>query len=577
MATTELRLWMTDWKWLVHEVLAPLEPYLKFRLRQISKQDLVKVLVRDFGDEQLEAMIKLLSDIRLETRSNPLSRFRKGRTEQMEFIESTHRITIALCGNRWGKTIAMMYHLCSTATGKNPDAKHHPDPSRPLRVWVIGESWPVLNDTILKEITGLLRPDQYETKKQNSYVSSIIIKAPNGGETHVRLIPSGEDGDQKFESAALHYVYIDEGIRASLFRQIIFRTGDSDGQIFQAFTRLPENMHLADYLIDLEDGEGEFAELLRLGYIKIIHGYTKDNIYNTKDDIAFLEASVSGDEEQRQARLYGRVDRPKGAVFNYRGTVRITNDKGVSIERPYNDFTFNEFFHIASREEGRWDLLHDDGQAAPASWILVWTSRVTGTSYFVDCVYKAGMSIQESSERAYDMMMRWECYVQVKKCFADKSILQRGRAGERNEVEITTYQQYRDRVMPNGDYCFPPKMKWVMRQRDKNNRRYTLSILQELLETENPLTPNLPYLRFSARCKAIKKELRFLRWFRPKKHTQNVKREITEGDDHCIDPIRYFINNKINHTMWKRRKELRRERNEFKYAAGGSMVPFFKI
>lgn len=549
-----------------------------YRTGILSKEDLVLELIKHFDENQLDEMLKISSDVRVESQANPLTRFKKDRPEQMDFIESMTRITIALCGNRWGKTIAMMWHLCSTATGQNPAAKHQPDPSRPLRVWVIGESWPVLNDTILKEITGLLLEHQYDTHKQNSYVSNMEIYAPNGGITYIRFIPSGEDGDQKFESAALHYVYVDEGIRAALFRQIVFRIGDSNGQLFQAFTRLPENMHLADYLIDLEEGEGEFAELLNRGYIRIIHGSTEENIYNTRDDIAFLEASVSGNEMMKQARLHGRIDRPKGAVFNYRKSIRAILKDGTTIERDYNFCSYKEWAKIALKEAGRWDLCHDYGQSAAATWVLIWTSRVTGTSYVIEVIKKAGMSIQESSERCYDMIMRWECYGDLKYCFADKQIKDRGRKDRREDAVITTEQQYRDKYADDGKTpCFPRTMKFQCKQSDKNNRKYTISLLQELIEEENPLTPGLPYLRVCPLAKAFVRELRFLRWFQPKKYTENVRAEVTEGDDHTIDPVRYFIKNKVNHLLWKKRKELRKATNEMKFLVGGSMVPFFNI
>jgi hypothetical protein len=562
----------TDYEWFYASIIEPLTPFIKYLAGDMHKKELVQCLIRSFDDEHLEGLLVLLSDIRLDRQQNPLSKYRQERPEQMEFVNSLYRITIALCGNRWGKTIAMMWHLCSTATGQNPHSKHQPDPSRPLRVWVIGESWTVLNDTILKEIKELLREDQYTMKKVNSFVESIIIRAPNGGETHVRFIPSGEDEEQKFESAALHYVYVDEGIRAALFRQIIFRIGDSDGQLFQAFTRLPENMHLADYLIDLEDGEGEFAELLKRGYIKIISGATYQNIYTTREDIDFLEASVHGNEQLRQARLYGKIDKPKGSVFNFRKTINVGGK-----ELPYNVFSFTEFYRIASVEPGRWDLIHDYGQAAPAFWGLCWTSRVTGTTYIIDEIHEAGMSIEESAQKCYDMIMRWECYFDLNQCFADKQIMDRGKRNNRNDIEITTYQQYRDKYADNGDPCFPKQMKWVCKQADKNNRMYTINLLQELIEQENPLTPGLPYIRVSVRCKKLMKELRFLRWYQVKKHTENVKREITEGEDHGIDPLRYFINNKINHTLWRDRKKLRKKTNEMKFLAGGSKVPFFNI
>lgn len=552
-------------------------PLCSFAAGKMEKRDLVKELLKNFSSEQLEAFLTLLSDIRIQRVKNPLSKFRPDRPEQMDFINSKNRITIALCGNRWGKTIAMMYLLASTATGQNPEAKHQPDPSRPLRVWVIGESWTVLNDTILKELTGLLRPDQYKLKHVNSFVESMTIFAPNGGQTHVRFIPAGEDEEQKFESAALHYVLIDEGIRAALFRQIIFRIGDTDGQMFQAFTRLPDNMHLADYLVDLENREGEFAPLLKKGYIRIIKGATYENKYITRQDLDFLETSVENNELLRQARLYGKVTKPQGTVFNFQRTVERTSKLGITKEVPYNFFSWGEFARIASSELGRWDLCHDYGQAAPACWLLIWTSLKTGTSYVVDEVYAAGMSIEESTSRCNDMLKRWECYYDIKLIIVDDQLNQRGVRGKRNDAEITLMQQYKDQYDENGDPYIPRQAKWRARRRDKSNMIFTINLLRQLLEEENPLTPGLPYIRVSARCKNLIKEMTRLRWKKAKKNTSSIDRETTEGDDHAIDPLRYFVNNKINHTLWKRRKELRKKTNELKYLSGGSAVPFFEI
>lgn len=559
-------------------IIAPLTPLFAFAAGKLEKRDLVRQLVKNLSDDQLEAFLTLLSDIRVERVKNPLSKFRNDRPEQMAFITSKCRITIALCGNRWGKTLAMMYFLASTGTGQNPDAKHQPDPSRPLRVWVIGESWTVLNDTILKELTGLLRPDQYKLKHVNSFVESMTIFAPNGGRTEIRFIPSGEDEEQKFESAALHYVLIDEGIRAALFRQIIFRIGDTDGQMFQAFTRLPDNMHLADYLVDLENADGEFAPLLKKGYIKLIRGSTYENKYITRQDLDFLETSVANNELLKQARLYGKVTKPQGTVFNFQRTVERTSSNGLVSNKPYGLFSWGEFARIAaSREPGRWDLAHDYGQAAPACWLLIWTSLKTGTSYIVDEVYASGMSVEESTAKCNDMLKRWECYYDIKLIVVDDQLTRRGVRGKRIDAEVTLLQQYKDQYDDNGDPYLPRQAKFIARRRDKVNTVYTINLLRELLETENPLTPGLPYIRVSANCKNLMKELTRLRWKKANRNTSTIDRETTEGEDHAIDPLRYFVNNKINHTMWKRRKELRTKTNELKYLAGGSAVPFFEI
>lgn len=557
-------------------------------------------IIASLSNDQVDYVFDLVNDMRLEQAKNPLVKFRTDREDQMSFIGNKFKINIALCGNQWGKSFAMAYKIAAIATEQDPGARHQPDPTRPLEIVVVGPSWSKITETIQKDLMSLLRQDQYEKKSNGTYYNKFVIKAPNGGETKILFMPSSSDkkqDSQEFEGSRYHYAFVDEGITPELFRKILVRVGSQKGYFYQAFTRLPETMHLAHHLIDLEKGQGEFKYLIDMGLVNITKAATIDNKYldaeekqsmmigagNGEDFKLFKEYEplmTKNDEYsvrlkekllnlmtgQFKARILGIVDRPTGSVFNFREQIA---------GKDYNMFSFKEFANILINEEGRWDILHDYGQSAPATWILCFTSFKTGTTYQVDEVYRKNMSVEESAQECCAMMKRWKVYGRIKSIFADKQIRDSGRREKRTDSQLTIEQQYKAKFDLDGDPCFPPNIEWVCRQSDKNNKTHTLSVLAEMIQEENPFTPGLPYMRFSYKCGNTVKEYKMLR-YDTKIHKQSgANYEDTDGDDHAIDPCRYMVNNKVNYAVWAARHKKQVEFNEMAYGVGASANPLF--
>lgn len=557
-------------------------------------------IISTLSDAQVDYVFDLVNDIRIEQAKNPLLLFKKDRKDQMEFIGDDYKINIALCGNQWGKSFAMAFKIAAIATGQDEGARHQPDPTRPLEIVVVGPSWGKITETIQKDLMTLLRDDQYEKKSNGTYYNKFIITAPNGGITKVLFMPSSTDkkaDSQEFEGSRYHYAFIDEGITPDLYRKILVRVGSQKGYFYQAFTRLPDTMHLAHHLMDLEKGQGEFAYQIEMGLVNITQAATIDNKYLDKEEReAMMIGAGTGedfklfaqyeplmgltDEESTKkkqeiisnmtdlfkARIFGIINRPAGSVFNFREQVG---------DKDYNMFSFSEFAPIIMQEPGRWDILHDYGQSAPATWILTFTSHKTGTTYQVDEVYRSNMSIEESAQECCAMMKRWKVYGKINSIFADKQIRDQGRREKRTDSQITIEQQYKCKYDAVGDPCFPPNIVWVCKQSDKNNKTHTLSVLGEMIEEQNPLTPGLPYMRFSYKCGNTVKEYKMLR-YATKIHKQSgADYEDTDGEDHAIDPCRYMVNNKVNAAMWAARHKQRVEFNELAFSVGASANPLF--
>lgn len=523
----------------------------------MKRNNKLDTVIENMSEEELEAHLQLIHEIELEELANPLSTFKKGNPKQTDLIHSQHNVTLVLCGNRFGKTFAMCYMLAAIATGELAHARHQPDSNRVLRVWFIAKSYKTLNDEILKTLTGFLRKDQYRTIKDGPYVSKIHIYGPNGEITEVLFKPSTADPDT-FESASLHYIFVDEGITEAMFAGLMIRLGGNNGQYFQCYTRLSYN-----FVTDLAQGKGRFKELLNKGYVKVIEGVTRENVFLTDEEHEFMEAAMDGDEFMKKARLQGKIDKPQGAVFLMRDVI---TDPFTGEEYNYNLFNFSEILNIL--DELEWYLGHDYGFRDPSVFLLKGVHRKTGTVYNIEEIYQSGLSPQKAGELVYDMLTRWDCYHKVKMCVADKQI----KSKDANATSILS--QYLLARMPDGTPCFPPQMGWRCKETDKRDPHQSLQLVNAMIEMENPNTPGFPYYRYSIKCSKTMHELRTIEWREP--GLSSNSREITKGRDDATAVERYFSMARINVSAWKGRKK-DDAFNEYSYLVGGSRGTYFNF
>jgi hypothetical protein len=548
-----------------------------------NTKDIEKFIDKLDGKE-LDAALAALSDLNADLEKDPIKKFLMISPSQINYLRSTEDILINLCGNNFGKTTCNARFLAGMATGYDTNVRHRPNRTRPILVWAFGADYSFLNDVFLVELEKYLRPSEYSVAKINSLVNKLEIycKNPdgtpgtankNGGVTKVTFKPVDKvkDGSVKLEGANLHYAIIDEGVTEGIFSQIVARCrADGGGQVLQAFTRLPKNMHLASYLIDMEDGDGRWAkyivdesgnnEAMRKDpdrkhlTIKLMYGSYNDNPMSGDYDTV-LEA-MSENEEELTARLTGKLSRPSGLVLNYRKKVG---------DLYYNLCPWSEFVNIfyknkltLERNPGTFAITHDYGiKKSAITWHLIWTDNRTGTSYTIDEVYLKGVSRQESCEAAGDMIRRWRCYDSLRLCFPDRQVFNPDSKNNKYDREFNAALYYKESQMPDGSFCFPPKLIWRNSNKDKTDKNNVLEMMSELVEEENPLTPKKPYWRILPNCKHLIKEVRRLTWVLPKGNSSASGKLKTEGEDHCIDPHRYFFKNKVNKKYWERRRKVR--------------------
>jgi hypothetical protein len=541
------------------------------KAEQDNNLDWLDGYVDDLLDEEIDALWDAITDIDSAESFDPLLKFKIGNKGQQELLDTIHNITLILCGNRWGKTFAMCFFLVATALGRLVKSRHQPDPSRVLRVWFIAKTYKTINDEILKTILGFLKKGQYRLYKENNYVTKLEIYGPNGSVTEVLFKPANSTDPDTFESSSPHYILVDEGVSEDIFARCMIRLGGNRGQYVQCFTRLSYN-----FVSELAKGRGQFKQLYHKGHVKVIYGRSRDNKFLTDEEFELMEASTAGNDFMRRARLEGEVDKPEGMVFNFRESIF---DEYSGREFKYNAFAFSEFRDIYTKHEGYWYLLHDYGYGVPSCWLLVWVDRTTGTTYFVEEIYEKGMSIEKSAKKVYDMLQRWGCYDTLRECIADVQIKSDTKKEHEADATANILGQYLSVQIEIAEgvfvSAFPPQIAWICKQKHKNRVEYGLQLVNSMVELENPLTPGLPFYRFSPKCEMACSEFRRLMFItRPDRSTS--RNEITEGPDHAIDSVRYFTMYRVNHTIWENRGA-QNDINELGYLIGYSMASYFNF
>lgn len=482
-------------------------------------------------DEDANKILSILNEIEFEeAQINPLSKFKPGNPIQDEMIQAfkddDKDFIIALAGNRSGKTFGMVGLMDKICLGEFPEARHQPDPNRLLQIWFVGRDYNVLNDTVLKTIKEFLRPAEEKktwwTKKDGPQVTRVYIKAANGGLCEIIFKPT--TGDLSiFESAGPHYIFVDEGVKPEIFSALIARMTGNDAMYIQCFTRLPHTI-AENFLGELEHGEGEFKNMAP--FIKFIHGTVEDNPFLTDREVDRMKLAYENDPLEYKARILGIVDKPRGAVFDF---------KDLKDGKPYNRFEFKELKPLL--DNGTWVMMHDYGFRDASVFILVFLHHDTGTAYFVDEVYGSGFTIEQAGHLVHDMLVRWDCYHKIELCVADKQIKNEGSKSERC-AETNILSQYLTVTEEDGTPSFPPGMGWRCKEREKRNPAQSLQLINTLLTSENDYTPGKPFYRFSVKCYKTMKELKTIRW---KEASQaSGSREVTRGDDHAVAALRYF-------------------------------------
>lgn len=224
-------------------------------------------------------------------------------------------------GNRSGKTelgamVTMVWALGKEYFRDEPIWEHIKDlpiPEPPNNIWIVGLDFPTLKAVIWREklLSGRNHPalvpkDALATEPNNTDLEMVF---ENGS---VIKCKSADSGREKFQSASVDLVWIDEEPEAAIFDECYQRTVDCKGKILVTLTPL----------VDIASGVREpwvydlYEEMVKgRSDVKFAKLSVLDNPYVPEDEKTKLKEKWSGHPEEA-ARLFGDFVQRSGLVYN---------------------------------------------------------------------------------------------------------------------------------------------------------------------------------------------------------------------------------------------------------------------
>jgi len=211
-------------------------------------------------------------------------------------------------GNRCGKTECGAVECVYMARGVHPYRKNRRDTAG----WVVSVSQQVQRDVAQRKILRYLKKEWIaeivmingrKDSPESGVIDFIKIKNVFGGYSVIGF-KSCDQGREKFQGSSLDYVWFDEEPPRDIFEECRMRLIDRRGDMFATMTPLKGMTYVYDEIYMNSKGNGEiWYEFMEWS----------DNPYLDKEEIAFLENSMS--KEELLSRRYGKFSGDKGLVY----------------------------------------------------------------------------------------------------------------------------------------------------------------------------------------------------------------------------------------------------------------------
>jgi len=224
-------------------------------------------------------------------------------------------------GNRSGKTELGAAVDIAWALGKKffegeagwEWVKDLPIPEPPNNIWVVGLDFSTLRDVIWREklLQGRNHPGfvpQLElSKPPNNTDFQIFFK--NGS---VITGKSADSGREKFQSASVDLIHIDEEPEKAIYDECYQRTADCAGKLLVTLTPLVDIASgvREPWVYDLHDDMVKGSRDVRFAQLSVL-----DNPYVPEEEKEKLKQKWAGSPEEA-ARLYGDFVQRSGLVYN---------------------------------------------------------------------------------------------------------------------------------------------------------------------------------------------------------------------------------------------------------------------
>lgn len=199
--------------------------------------------------------------------------------KHMEFIRQTSikNVCTLFGGNRSCKTLTLAYIVAALTQAKYPDWWDGRRFERPVRTWVSGQTSELVQQALMLYLfgqdgySGLIDPNNivhiFWNQQVKGYINRALVRHTHG--ISEITFKTYDQGWQRFQSATLDLVVMDEEPPARIFSECVTRTATTGGLVLLGFTGLqgltPLVAHLAPELTP-ESADKDLDDLQKVSY-----------------------------------------------------------------------------------------------------------------------------------------------------------------------------------------------------------------------------------------------------------------------------------------------------------------------
>lgn len=171
--------------------------------------------------------------------------------KHMEFVKAgaKYRERLFMAGNRVGKSELGAYEITCHATGKYPQWWNGKRFTRPVAIWIGGDTATTVRDIIQRKLlgdigdfgSGMLRKDDIvETKTRRNVpdaIETIRVKHLSGGVSTI-VLKTYEQGRETWQGTEQDIIWLDEEPPLDVYSEALIRTMTTNGIVLLTFTPL---------------------------------------------------------------------------------------------------------------------------------------------------------------------------------------------------------------------------------------------------------------------------------------------------------------------------------------------------
>lgn len=229
--------------------------------------------------------------------------------DQLSYHKSTAQIRLLFGGNQSGKSHTAAYDCVCHARGISPPEWGQKEiTGKNVEIWLISPQYITIKTGIYRHLKDMM-PDWDKEKEGPRIVnhdlpSYIKVRRQDGYETTISCFSADGENREKFQAAAVDYIYIDEEIGKDIWEELQYRVLATGGK-FSISATLVESY---DWIVDLEEEADKGNPNI---FITRLH--TELNKYLDQQTVKLLSAKI--DDDTKEYRFFGKSRRTQGLIY----------------------------------------------------------------------------------------------------------------------------------------------------------------------------------------------------------------------------------------------------------------------